>query len=221
MGELKEQEGGAQPGSERAFPKCRVLVLPGLKAQLTFWTLIVVGVSLDLWTKKAVFDWLQRQHRSDIAIIDGFLRVVTALNDGAAFGIFSGKPYLLAAVSIVALIGVFVIFILSGAERKLVHAALGLFAAGVCGNLYDRIFNNGLVRDFIDVVYWPGRHWPAFNIADSMLCIAVGLLVISTLWVPKRPLSGGSVLQRVAKGKLRLGSRFTERFSRKHAQQRK
>jgi len=221
VGELKGQEGGVRSGSERAFLKRQVLVLPGLRAQLIFWSLIVVGIALDLWSKKAVFDWLQRQHRSDVSIIDGFLRVVTALNDGAAFGIFSGKPYLLAVVSIVALIGVFVIFLLSGAERKLVHAALGLFAAGVCGNLYDRIFNNGLVRDFIDVVYWPGRHWPAFNVADSMLCIAVGVLIISAFWAPKRPLFGVSLLQRIAKRKLRLGPRFTEKFSRKHAQRHK
>jgi signal peptidase II len=69
----------------------------------------------------------------------------------------------------------------------LVHVALGLFAAGVCGNLYDRIFNDGLVRDFIDV-YYRQHHWPAFNVADSMLCIAVGLGIISCFWAPKRPL---------------------------------
>ena len=59
--------------------------------------------------------------------------------------------------------------------------ALGLFTAGITGNLYDRAFNDGLVRDFIDVVIpvidYP---WPAFNIADSLLCIAIGLLIICT-----------------------------------------
>ena len=82
-------------------------------------------------------------------------------------------------VSVIALVIILVIFLLSGTEKKLIHIALGLFAAGVCGNLYDRIFYDGFVRDFIDIVYWPGKHWPAFNVADSMLCIAVGLLVIS------------------------------------------
>jgi lipoprotein signal peptidase len=38
------------------------------------------------------------------------------------------------------------------------------------------------VRDFVDVVYWPGRHWPAFNVADSMLCAAVVLLLLSNLF---------------------------------------
>jgi signal peptidase II len=111
--------------------------------------------------------------------------LVVAENAGAAFGIAAGQRYLLVGVSVVALIIILAIFLLSGTERKLVHVALGLFTAGVCGNLWDRIFNNGLVRDFIDVVYWPGRHWPAFNVADSMLCIAVGLLIISTFSTKK------------------------------------
>jgi len=181
---LKKDESSARPSSGRVFLQRRPLALPGLKAHLVFWPLMAVGIALDLWSKRAVFDWLQQQGNS-ISIIDGFLRLVMALNDGAAFGLFSGKPYLLVAVSIVALIAIFVIFLFSGTERRLVHIALALFAAGVCGNLYDRIFNDGLVRDFIDVVYWPGRHWPAFNIADSMLCIAVGLLVISTFFTGK------------------------------------
>jgi signal peptidase II len=82
---------------------------------------------------------------------------------------------------------IFAFFLFSGTKQRLVHVALGLFAAGVCGNLYDRIFNDGLVRDFIDV-YYRQYHWPAFNVADSMLCIAVGLGVISCFQVPKRSL---------------------------------
>jgi signal peptidase II len=182
---LEKEESGARPSLGRAFLKHQSLVLPDLTAHLIFWPLAAVGIALDLWSKSAVFNWLQTQNRSSISIIEGFLRLVMALNDGAAFGMFSGRSYLLTVVSIIALIGVLAIFLFSGTEQKLVHISLALFAAGVCGNLYDRIFNDGLVRDFIDMVYWPGRHWPAFNIADSMLCIAVGLLIISTLFTGK------------------------------------
>ena len=158
-----------------------------MAAHLFFWPLMAVGLILDLWSKRAVFDWLRQSQRAEdgISIIDGFLRLVVAENAGAAFGIVPGQRYLLVAVSVIALIVLFVVFLLSGTEHKLVHVALGLFAAGVCGNLYDRIFNNGLVRDFIDIVYWPGRHWPAFNIADSMLCIGVGLIIISGFFTGK------------------------------------
>jgi len=82
------------------------------------------------------------------------------------------------------LIVVLAIFLLSTTERKLVPIALGLFAAGVCGNLWDRIFNDGSVRDFIDV-YYRQYHWPAFNIADIMLCVAVGLLIVSTVFTER------------------------------------
>ena len=155
------------------------------RAHLIFWPLMSAGFALDLASKSAVFGWLQHR-RGSISIIDGFLQLVEAENTGAAFGIAAGQRCLLISASIIALIVVFAVFLFSGSERKLVHTALGLFAAGICGNLYDRIFNYGRVRDFIDVVYWPGRHWPAFNIADSMLCIAVGLLIISGLRTPLR-----------------------------------
>ncbi len=193
MTETKTEERSARPNLSRAFLERLGLALPDAKAQLTFWSLLVVGLALDLWTKKVVFDWLE--HRGSVSIINGFLQFVRALNNGAAFGILAGKPYLLATVSVVALIVIFAVFLFSRSRQRLVHIALGLFAAGVCGNLYDRIFNGGLVRDFVDVVYWPGKHWPAFNVADSLLCIGVGLLFISTL--------------------------FTGRSARRHAQQRK
>jgi len=179
MTDLEREESSVRPSLSRAFLKHRPLVLPGWSAHFTFWPLIAVGLALDLWTKRAVFDWLQQEQSNGISIIDGFLQFVRAKNAGAAFGIATGQTQLLAAVSVVALVVIFVVFLLSGTEQKLVHIALGLFAAGVCGNLHDRIFYDGFVRDFIDIVYWPGKHWPAFNIADSMLCIAVGLLIIS------------------------------------------
>ncbi len=165
--------------------KTQNLKLKTVKAHLTFWPLMAAGFALDLWSKRAVFDWLQQQQGGSVSIINGFLQLVTAENAGAAFGIATGQRYLLIAVSIIALIVILAVFLFSGAEHKLVYFALALFTAGVCGNLYDRIFNDGRVRDFIDVVYWPGRHWPAFNIADSMLCVGVGLIIISSFFTGK------------------------------------
>ncbi len=154
--------------------------LPDMVCHLLFWPIFVVGLSLDLWTKKAVFQWLPH-HRGEVPIIDGFLTLVLAVNNGAAFGIAAGHRTFLIAASCIALVIIFVIFFFSGTKNKIVFVAMGFFTAGVCGNLYDRIFNDGLVRDFIDVVYWPGKHWPAFNVADSMLCIGAGLRIISSV----------------------------------------
>ena len=159
------------------------LMLPDRRTHLVFWPLLAGGLALDLWTKKAVFTWLR--YGESFPLIKGFAHLMKALNDGAAFSIFAGKPFLLTLVSAVAMLVIVAVFLSSGRQHPSIHVALGLFAAGVCGNLYDRIFNDGLVRDFIDVVYWPGRHWPTFNVADSLLCIGVGLLVVSALVTPK------------------------------------
>jgi len=185
--EFNREENSARPSLGRAFLKRQHFALPDLTAQLIFWSLMVTGIALDLWSKKAIFDWLQQQSGS-VSIIDGFLQLVQAENAGAAFGIATGQRYLLVAVSVIALMIIFAVFLLNRTGQRLVHIALGLFAAGVCGNLYDRIFNDGLVRDFIDIVYWPGRHWPAFNVADTMLCVGVGLMIISSFRVHKRHL---------------------------------
>jgi len=186
MTESEREEGSARPTSGRAFLKRHPFALPDLAAQLIFWPLMAAGLTLDLWSKRAVFNWLEQKPGNGVSIIDGFLQLVAMENKGAAFGIAAGQYHLLVAVSVIALVVIFAVFFLGGTRQKLVHIALALFAAGVCGNLYDRIFNNGLVRDFIDVVYWPGRHWPAFNVADSMLCVGVGLMIISSFRAPKR-----------------------------------
>jgi signal peptidase II len=167
----------AQPECILSSPKSNHIAFAPASAHVVFWFIFVVGLLLDLWSKAAVFEWLGDDNRI-YPVIDGFLRIVTAVNAGAAFGIAAGMTSLLIGVSIVALIVVLAVFIVSGREDRITHVALGLFAAGVAGNLYDRMFNDGLVRDFIDVTYWPGKHWPAFNVADSMLCVAVALLVI-------------------------------------------
>ena len=185
MTESEREESSARLTSGRAFLKRHPFVLPDLAAQLIFWPLMAAGLTLDLWSKRAVFNWLEQKPGNGVSIVDGCLQLVRALNNGAAFGMFAGKPYFLTVISIIALVVIFAVFLFGGTRQKLVHIALALFAAGVCGNLYDRIFNNGLVRDFIDV-YYRQYHWPAFNVADGMLCVGVGLMIISSFRAPKR-----------------------------------
>lgn len=147
---------------------------------LLFWPIFIAGLVLDLLSKSVVFNWLADTPQQGFTIIKGFLYLQLAQNRGAAFGIAAGHRIMLVAVAVTALVVVFAISLFTKSHSKIFCVALALFAAGICGNLYDRLFNNGLVRDFIDVVYWPGKHWPAFNVADSMLCIAMVLLFLSS-----------------------------------------
>jgi len=141
---------------------------------------MIGGLLLDLWTKKAAFERLEPYEV--YRVVDGLLQFVRAENNGAAFGLFAGKSYFLTAISSIAMVAILGVFLFGGNRQKLVNIALGFFAAGVCGNLYDRAFNDGLVRDFIDL-YYRSYHWHTFNVADALLCVGVGLLMISTFLI--------------------------------------
>lgn len=181
MTDPKKDNNNEKPTMSRAFlSRMTTPNIPPVKVQLIFWPLVLLGVASDLWTKHAVFEWLSKKPGNTVSVIDGIFQFIAVENAGAAFGIAHGQRFMLAAVSIIALIIILWLFFFSQLHYKLVYIALALFTAGICGNLYDRIFNYGRVRDFIDIVYWPGKHWPAFNIADSMLCIGVALMIITS-----------------------------------------
>jgi signal peptidase II len=150
-----------------------------IREHFVFWPLVILGLAFDLWTKRAVFEWLGDQYPPVHVVISGFLRIVIAENTGAAFGIASGQKILLLVISSVAVIAVISFFMFRQERKKLLTVAMALFLAGILGNAYDRLFNNGMVRDFIDV-YYKNWHWPAFNVADSLLCIAVFLLLLAS-----------------------------------------
>ena len=65
-------------------------------------------------------------------------------------------------------------------NRRWLAIALAMVLGGAFGNLWDRVML-GYVIDFIDV-YYGEAHWPAFNVADSGICIGAFMLVIDALW---------------------------------------
>ncbi len=155
-----------------------------LTAHLIYWLIFVIGIFADLGTKSVIFNWLSSRENQTFSIINGFFQLVMVENRGAAWGIAADKKITLVVFSIIALIIVFGIFLCTRKSQLIVVIALSLFAAGICGNLYDRLFNDGRVRDFLDFSFF-GRHFPAFNIADSMLTIAVALLIMATVFAPR------------------------------------
>lgn len=114
-------------------------------------------------------------------MIDNFLYIVHITNEGAAWGILSGQTYLLSSIALLALAAVWIFRNQLGFDTGCGQLALGIFAGGVVGNLFDRICY-GHVIDFIDV-HLPliEYRWPAFNVADCGITVGVAVYIISVL----------------------------------------
>jgi signal peptidase II len=115
-----------------------------------------------------------------ISVVAGFFDVVYIQNPGAAWGMLSGFNGWLILISVAMVIALIVFrrhFITDSPVHRIV---MGLMIGGVIGNLVDRV-KWGRVVDFLDF-HWNVHHFPAFNVADSSICIGVGLYIISQLF---------------------------------------
>lgn len=144
---------------------------------------------LDQLTKLVVLRTLD--FHEERIVIEGFFKFVYWGNTGAAWSMFRGNNAVLALTALAALIILFLsrhhfdLHTLGG------QIALGLIFGGILGNLLDRI-RVGYVIDFLRfyLVRRNGEEagFPAFNIADSAICIGVGLLfILSFQSEPARP----------------------------------
>lgn len=113
-----------------------------------------------------------------IPVVPGFFNLTFLKNTGAAWGILGGQNVSLTILSVVMLF-VMVFFRRSFlSDTRLHRIALGLLTGGIVGNMIDRI-KWGAVTDFLDF-YVGSWHWPAFNIADSAICVGVGIYIVTT-----------------------------------------
>lgn len=112
-------------------------------------------------------------------VIDGFFQLVNWRNTGAAWGMLQGYNGVLALVSVVTVVAL-ILFrrSLGVGQSGLCAATIALIIGGIIGNLIDRV-RVGSVIDFLDF-YIGDHHWPAFNVADSAICIGVALYVIAS-----------------------------------------
>jgi len=115
--------------------------------------------------------------------ITGFFNLVLAYNPGAAFSFLAAQGgwqrYLFTAIGVVA-VGFIIYLLRKHAGQRMFCWALALIMGGALGNLIDRVAY-GHVIDFLDF-YWKGLgHFPAFNIADSAICIGAFLFIVDEL----------------------------------------
>jgi len=144
-----------------------------------------LGLCADLWTKHlAVLNLEPAQ--ADYPFIPGWLHFTYVRNYGAVFGAWQGARWLFVGVSLAAIVAVVIMFANSG-RRRLYQVLLGMLLAGIIGNLYDRL-TYGYVRDMVHALpRWPHFFPWVFNVADSLLCVSIGALILHGLIYPDKP----------------------------------
>lgn len=143
--------------------------------------MLVLGLALtiflsDQWTKRWVLDGFALGESR--VVIPGFFHFTYIRNTGAAWGLFGGHNNGLVLLSVLMLAALLLFrrsFLTPSRSHRI---ALGCMIGGIVGNLADRV-RLGYVVDFLDFFHGP-RHFPAFNIADSAICVGVGIYVVSS-----------------------------------------
>jgi len=151
----------------------------GTKASLPWYGLAIIVVLLDQCSKHYVvanFDY------ATPLTVTSFFDLTLLHNTGAAFSFLSnagGWQRWFFAVIAILISAVLIVWLARLDTRKRFEAcAIALVLGGAIGNLYDRLLL-GYVVDFI-VVHYDRYYWPAFNVADSAICIGALMLVIDS-----------------------------------------
>ena len=150
-----------------------------------FSAIAIVGIIIDQITKIAIDRSMQLF--DSIPIVQNFFHITYVRNRGAAFSFLSDASWRLPffiTISIIAALVILVAFRKLRDDQKLAHISLAMIFSGAVGNLIDRV-RLGEVIDFLDV-HWYRHHWPAFNVADSLICVGVFLLAIDMVLEEKR-----------------------------------
>ena len=140
---------------------------------------LVTAVVLILDQATKIYIDRSMQLFQSIPVINGLFNITYMRNKGAAFSFLAHASWRLPFFILVSLIAVVAILVAFGKlrdDQRFAAFSLSLILSGAVGNLIDRI-RLGEVIDFLDV-YWQTHHWPAFNVADSAICVGVFLLTI-------------------------------------------
>lgn len=156
--------------------KLKYLILMAVSAVVLF---------LDQATKLYI-DRTMDLHTS-ITVVQNFFNITYLRNKGAAFSFLANFSYRLPffiLISVVAVAVILVVFHKLRDDQRFTAVALALICSGALGNLIDRV-RLGEVIDFLDA-HWYEHHWPAFNVADSAICVGVAFLAIDMIIEERR-----------------------------------
>ncbi len=153
---------------------------------LFYWWVAVIAVVLDQITKWLIVENIPYQGTVNIF---SWFSLVYVHNTGAAFSFLAGaggwQTYLFLAIAVVAVVIIGVCLYRSKRSQILYGVSLSFIAGGAVGNVIDRVCYDHVI-DFI-LVYVKGLFtYPAFNIADSFICVGVFLLIVEAIFFDKK-----------------------------------
>ncbi|HWN98139.1 MAG TPA: signal peptidase II [Blastocatellia bacterium] len=151
------------------------------KIRYLFVTAVVLMI--DQFTKYWVS--INLREGDEVQVIPGFFKFSYTENPGIAFGMLnnSNVKWALVAVSLGAILVVVYYITRTASSNRLLLWSLALLAAGISGNLIDRV-RMGRVIDFI-LIYYKHYEWPVFNIADTAITIGAALMAIELFLPPQ------------------------------------
>ena len=151
-----------------------------------FFILTLPLYALDQITKHLVLRFIDPTEPH--VFVPNFFELVHVTNTGAAFGSFRNNNTFFIALSCVALVVVTVLLLRRGQVDPWRRIALGLLLAGVLGNLTDRLQHGHVIDFLLFDLHLPFAHpWPAFNVADSCICIAVVCFMVYSFRDSRKP----------------------------------
>ncbi|MGZ9585087.1 signal peptidase II [Paenibacillus marinisediminis] len=120
-----------------------------------------------------------------IPVIGDFFLITSHRNTGAAFSMLEGKRLFFIVVTIIAVVGIiWYLQKVKFTQGKVLPIGLSLILGGALGNFVDRVIT-GEVVDFLQFNF--GSYtFPIFNIADSAICIGVGLVLLDAFLAVRR-----------------------------------
>jgi len=140
--------------------------------------------ALDQCTKQAVLRFISPDEPR--TVIPDFFHLVNVTNTGAAFGSFRNNNTFFIAISSVALLVVLALLVRRRPPDLWRDMSLALLLAGILGNVTDRLLYGHVIDFLLFDLHIPYAHpWPAFNVADSCISIAVVLFIIHSFWQGK------------------------------------
>jgi len=144
------------------------------------WIIIILGIAADYFTKRWALGALTSGQVIDL--IPGYLDFSYVENRGAAFGMFQGQIRVLGIISVVVAAGLLFYLLKTKDLHVMMKVSLSLIVAGALGNAYDR-FIYTFVVDFIHFHIRDSWHFPTFNVADMLVVIGAGLMILFILLI--------------------------------------